>query len=390
MAKEAKLVTGVYERPLGSGNWYARYWQGGKKVRKSFGRNRNAAVSYLEKTRLLQRTGEGIVPVTAKKAVMTMAEVKLQEKYQEGVKLGVLCDGLLADIKKRHQQNPNKYKDQVNPPQRIAVIRAALGHCAAERIQPHEIQEWYCALDCAPATQNRYRGMVSQLYTYGKRKGLVKVNPVSATEKQPTSAGVIRWMTKEEEARIRKVLQAGVDAYGPSQPVLRERALHRICEFDVALGTGMRRSEQFGLTWDQVDLDQGLLILTKTKALNGRRVYLCKFAEAAFKTLERMTLHRKVRRMGESNAAPVNVVFAKADNKKWWASVTKTAKVKSLRWHDLRHTFCSRLTQRGANIKVIQELAGHKSIVTTARYAHADDAAKRRGVALMDLDEAAA
>lgn len=60
-----------------------------------------------------------------------------------------------------------------------------------------------------------------------------------------------------------------------------------------------------------------------------------------------MSLRRKIRRVGELNESPHNVVFAKADNKKWWADVTREAKVKNLRWHDLRHTFCSRLTHKG-------------------------------------------
>ena len=42
-----------------------------------------------------------------------------------------------------------------------------------------------------------------------------------------------------------------------------------ICEIDVALSTGMRRGEQYGLTWDQVDMDEGGLILEKTKTSRG-------------------------------------------------------------------------------------------------------------------------
>ena len=38
--------------------------------------------------------------------------------------------------------------------------------------------------------------------------------------------------------------------------------------------------------------------------------------------------------------------------------------------HTLRHTFCSRLIQKGAPLKMVQELAGHKRIEMTLRYAH--------------------
>ena len=40
VARKAAPVEGVYEREAGSGSWYARYWQDGKKVRKAFGRER--------------------------------------------------------------------------------------------------------------------------------------------------------------------------------------------------------------------------------------------------------------------------------------------------------------------------------------------------------------
>jgi integrase len=389
MARKAKQVAGVYEREPGSGLWYARYFVDGKKVRKSFGRDRQAAVDYLEKTRVLKRSGEGVVPKTAKKPVLTSAEVAMHERHGDGVTVAQLCDALLSHIVERHRMNPNKYKDQANPPRRLAVIKKAFGDRRADGLKPYEIQDWYTSLKCGPATQNRYRGMVSQVFSFGRRNGWLTANPVRDSEKQPTSSGVIRWMTGEEEARIRKVLTDAVEVCGPNQPTLRQRAIHRMCEFDVALNAGMRRGEQYLLTWDQVDLEQRVLILENTKALNARRVYLNKSAYEAFLKLAEMSLRRKVRRVGERNHSPADIVFAKGDPKKWWASTTHMANVHNLRWHDLRHTFCSRLTQRSVNLKVIQELAGHKSIATTARYAHADDAAKRRAVAILEAAEPA-
>ena len=75
MAKIAAQVEGVYERVPGSGMWHARYRQDGKLVRKSFGKNRAAAIAYVEKARTLKRSGEGFVPSTAKSSPKTKIEL---------------------------------------------------------------------------------------------------------------------------------------------------------------------------------------------------------------------------------------------------------------------------------------------------------------------------
>jgi site-specific recombinase XerD len=85
------------------------------------------------------------------------------------------------------------------------------------------------------------------------------------------------------------------------------------------------------------------------------------------------------------NDAPKDAVFSIDDNKKWWAAVTKEARVKDMRWHDLRHTFCSRLVQRGVNLKVVQEAAGHLTIQTTAKYAHLDKRSLHEAMTVLNV-----
>ena len=63
-------------------------------------------------------------------------------------------------------------------------------------------------------------------------------------------------------------------------------------------------------------------------------------------------------------------VFVISENREWWQKALKEAKIEGMRWHDLRHTTASLMSQKNIKLKVIQETLGHRSISTTARYAH--------------------
>ena len=140
----------------------------------------------------------------------------------------------------------------------------------------------------------------------------------------------------------------------------------------MALGAGIRKEEEYLITWPRVNFDRKKIVIPKTKYGPAREVHMIKDVEHALRELRKMPLPRRRRYKDTPNPHRANCVFNIRDSKKWFASALKRARIENFRWHDLRHTFCSRLAQKGFNIKLIQEAAGHETITMAARYAHLD------------------
>ena len=238
------------------------------------------------------------------------------------------------------------YSDQ----KKLPVLIREFGSMPADAVTVEKISDFLATLktdDRSGPTVNRYRSLLSNIFAVGVRSGAVPFNPVSRVEKFRESDSRIRFLDAEEEKSLREAVRA-------------QSAEHE-AELDLALHTGIRRGEQFGLTWDRVDLERGILtVYGKT----GRRfVPVNAAARAAIEKLWRVS-------NGSKFVCPDKRAAGQQDWRRWLTQACATAKVDNFRWHDLRHTFASRLVMAGVDLRSVQELLGHKSIVTTQRYAH--------------------
>lgn len=141
-----------------------------------------------------------------------------------------------------------------------------------------------------------------------------------------------------------------------------------------ALNTGMRRAELLTLRWEDVDLEKRLIRLAHTKSGKIRVIPI-----GPDLLLLLMDLRKK------ANGSWHVFVNARTgtsyrDIKRAFQTACEKARVESLRFHDLRHTFASRLVERGVDIVTVKELLGHSTIRMTERYTHSRMDLKRNAV----------
>ncbi|GAV20891.1 putative prophage phiRv2 integrase [Mariprofundus micogutta] len=215
----------------------------------------------------------------------------------------------------------------------------------------------------SPATANRYMAVLSHCMSYAQRDlQWIERNPCHDVRKGKESRGVVRFLSNDEIGEDGKVLVKG------ERTRLLEVCKASTCKLLypavlLAMSTGMRRGEQFSLTWRQVDTHTGRILLEDTK--NGER----RVVVATGPALAELKGMAKVRRIDCDLVFPGQRNTAIHLNKPWYAAL-KAAEIEDFRWHDLRHSFASELAMSGATLAEIAEAMGHKTLNMVKRYAH--------------------
>lgn len=139
----------------------------------------------------------------------------------------------------------------------------------------------------------------------------------------------------------------------------------------MAIDTGLRREEQFSLTWPQIDVARGMIQTTRrTKSGRLRSVPLPDRSAQILAHLSRQKTRGPIATL---------YVFRHDDGnrlvnmEKGLKGAARRAGIKDLRWHDLRRTAGCRWLQRGRSMEEVSILLGHSSVTVTERsYAFLD------------------
>ncbi|MBZ5515124.1 MAG: site-specific integrase [Acidobacteriia bacterium] len=254
----------------------------------------------------------------------------------------------------------NRAKESGRHPGKLALVADWFSNRNAADITPQDIERELNRLrhrghrfkehGLAQSTLNRFRAAASAIFKLAMQDNKVLANPARLVSTKKENNERVRYLTEDEESRVRSKI--------------RELSPEREPEFDIALHTGIRKGEQYSLRWDDVDLINGILTVVKGKGNKKRHVPLNSDAMAALAKL-------KGRGDNSGLVCPGGMgkdgYWATYD---WFDEAVAAGGVNDFTWHDLRHTFASRLRMKGVELPTIKDLLGHTTINMVLRYAH--------------------
>jgi integrase len=147
----------------------------------------------------------------------------------------------------------------------------------------------------------------------------------------------------------------------------------------IALNTGMRKGEIYRLKWEQINFTNHQIRIQNGKTVQSDRII--PMNDGILALLSEMHSRKSGelvfpgRRNGETHLRDPKVGFMKA---------VRLAQIPHIRFHDLRHTFATRLVRAGVDLITVQQLLGHSTIAMTTRYAHSSVDAKINAVQRLD------
>lgn len=207
-------------------------------------------------------------------------------------------------------------------------------------------------------TVNAELKLVKRMFNLAIEWNLTDSNPTNGVKflREPTNTPR-RILEPEEEAKL-------LDSASPYLRDLIEFALH----------TGARTSEMLGLTWERVDWK------SKEITIDGKGM---KFRTVPANNTVLAVLKRK---RGDH---PKFVFTYRGEPitrfNKTWTNAVDRAGLRRIRFHDLRHTFATRLLLEGHDLVTVQRLLGHSNITTTMIYLDPSPDLKRKAVESLEV-----
>jgi integrase len=266
----------------------------------------------------------------------------------------------------------------------VKDVLPRLGSRTLASLRTEDIDALIAALEAegkAPGTVRNVITPLRKLLADAVRQGRLPANPAARADLPPAQEFAGKELPLEHTDAIRAALRE----LAPVDPLRNEPDLLSVCLFDVALGTGLRLGELRALRWRDVDRDHRLIRVER--AYSRREVRRPKTDAGTrsvplFPSVDDALRHLAARAVERGQYAPEELVFVTIRgtalhesnlNRRVWRPALEHAGLGEhrYRFHDLRHTCVSRLVAAGADVKLVQAVAGHASpLITLKRYSH--------------------
>src|SRR5436190_20572413 len=263
----------------------------------------------------------------------------------------------------------------------VEGIRSELGKLFVREVDGNAITRWYENLmidrEVSPETAVRHfnvmHHMMKKAATIWSKETGIDRNPADLVEIRRPDDQRDRYLSQGELRRLKealdeKVYRKGTNDFNKTFCRLRMIVL-------IAVTTGMRASEIFGLRWSDVMYNEGLLAV-RMKLKGGKMRYVPMLSELADELQRYMPkpAEDKVRFIASRNN---DLIFppkgdAKGGRRRVEASfedLLRRAEIEDFRFHDLRHTFASWYMMNGGDLYELAKILGHSNIKMTERYA---------------------
>jgi integrase/recombinase XerC len=217
---------------------------------------------------------------------------------------------------------------------------------------------WLHGRGYAASTIARRLASLRSFYRFQRRRGTMAANPTEALRNPKQPKRLPRLLRVEDVIRL-------LDSIATDTPLgIRDR-----CMFETLYGGGLRVSELVGLNLDDLDLDEELLRVRG----KGRRERLCPIGRMSATWIAHWLGVRQPKSVDE-RAVFLNRygqrLTTRSVGRLLEAHLVGLGLDPSASPHTLRHSFATHLLDRGADLRSVQELLGHRNLTTTQIYTH--------------------
>lgn len=337
------------------GSWYAKWYVGPRQVKRKIGRQRRRG------------SREGLTKAQAEKEMRRlMREVKPTQ--HERLTLREVGDAYIAHVRDFLERKPSTVQDYEGILNRA---ERGLPKKTVDRYGAGDIEGYVSAMKKAgrkPKTISNHLNFLHGLFAFAEKRGWASGNAVAEAER-PRGKGAdpdIRFIDLEElEALLRVVPDDVLGAV--------ERPLYL-----TAAMTGLRQGELIALRWKDVDWKASLIRVRRNYTRGRFGTPKTKRSSRAVPMPERVAIALKEHSKRSEYTGADDLVFCHPETggpldaskmRKRFKAAIEAAGVRSIRFHDLRHTFGTRMAAAGAPLRTIQEWMGHRDYKTTEIYA---------------------